>query len=318
MLDPRCLRALQAFALRGTIAAAAESLGYSPAAVSQQLSALERETGAALVERTARSATLTPAGRALAGRAAAILDALEAARAAALATAASTAGEISVSTIPTAATVVAPALTDLMARHPGLQVTLHQTGSATAIERVRTREVDLAVVDAWQTSRHPDLDVSLLARDPVVLAVPARHPHADRTTPLGLDHLAEAVDGRTWLCAPLGQPSRTIAEEILARSAARPAATWEVEGLGTIGQLVARSVGVALLPALALRDLPMSIATVPLRPARHRKLFAVTRPGSRPHPVVAACLRAVRSADWTGDEGEPTSTSTHVSTGPWI
>lgn len=301
MLDPQRLRALQAFALRGTIAAAAESLGYSPAAVSQQLSALERETGAPLFERTARSATLTPAGQALADRAGAILDALEAARAEALAVAGSTAGDIDVSTIPTAATVVAPALTDLMAEHRGLQVTLHQGGSAEAMERLRTREIDLAVVDTWQPSRQPDLDLRPLARDPLVLAVPARHPWADRSTPVGVDRLAEAVEGWTWLCAPAGQPSRTIAEEILGHSAARPAATWEVEGLTTIGQLVARGVGVALLPALALRGLSGSVATVGLRPARHRKLFAATRLGSPPHPAVAACLRAVRSADWTAD-----------------
>jgi DNA-binding transcriptional LysR family regulator len=298
MLDPQRLRALQVFALRGTIAAAAESLGYSPAAVSQQLSALERETGTPLLERTARSATLTPAGRALADRAGPILDALESARSETLAVAGGTAGDIGVSTIPTAATVVAPVLTDLMAEHRGLHVALHQSGSAEALQRLRTREVDLAVLDAWQPTREPDLVLSSLARDPLVLTIPARHPWADRATPVGLADLAEAVEGRTWLCAPMGQPSRTIAEEILARSAARPAATWEVEGLTTIGQLVGRGVGVALLPVLALRDLSGGVATVPLRPARHRRLVAATRRGSPPHPVVAACLRSVRSADW--------------------
>ncbi len=114
--------------------------------------------------------------------------------------------------------------------------------------------------------------------------------------------LAEAVVGRTWLCAPYGQPSRTVVDELLARSAARPSAIWEVEGLTTIGQLVARGVGVALLPMLALRDLPSNIATVPLRPARHRKLLAATRLGTQRHPVVAACLRAVRAAAGSGDQ----------------
>lgn len=302
MLDPQRLRALRAFALRGTIAAAADSLGYSPAGVSQQLSALERETGTQLIERTARSAVLTPAGQALADRAGPILDALEAARAEALAVAGEIAGDISVATIPTAATVVAPALADLMTEHSGLHVALHQSGSATASERVRTREVDLAVVDAWQPSRHPDLDLRLLARDPLVLAVPPAHPFAKRTAPVGRDQLAEAVAGRTWLCAPEDQPSRVVAEELLTRSGARPAATWEVEGLTTIGQLVARGVGIALLPELALRGLNGSVATMPVRPARHRKLYAATRPGSQRHPVLAACLRAVRTADWTVDE----------------
>lgn len=305
MLDPQRLRALQLFAARGTIAAAAESLGYSPAAVSQQLSALERETGTPLIERTARSATLTPAGRALAARAGAILDALEAARAEALAVAGSIAGDLVVSTVPTAATVVAPALTGLMTEHRGLQVALHQEGSAEALQRLRTREIDLAVVDAWEPSRQPDLDLAPLGRDPLVLTVPPRHPWAGRATPVATDRLADAVEGRTWLCAPSGQPSRTITDRILAHSAARPAATWEIEGLTTIGQLVARGVGVALLPTLALRGLSGSVATIPLRPARHRKLYAATRRGSARHPVVAACLGAVRSADWTADATGP-------------
>ena len=302
MLDPQRLRALRAFALRGTIAAAAESLGYSPAGVSQQLSALERETGTQLIERTARSAVLTPAGQALADRAGPILDALEAARAEALAVAGDVAGDITVSTIPTAATVVAPALTGLMTEHRGLRVALHQSGSAAALERVRTREVDLAVVDTWQPGRHPDLALRLLARDPLVLVVPPAHPFAERTAPVDRHRLAEAVEGRTGLCAPEDQPSRIVAEEILTRSGAEPAATWEVEGLSTIGQLVARGVGVALLPELALRGLTGSVAMMPVRPGRHRKLYAATRPGTQRHPVLAACLRAVRAGDWTPDD----------------
>jgi len=62
MLDVRKLRLLRELAHRGTIAAVAEALSYSPSAVSQQLTALERETGVPLLERTGRRVTLTPAG----------------------------------------------------------------------------------------------------------------------------------------------------------------------------------------------------------------------------------------------------------------
>ena len=53
------------FARRGSIAAAAQELGVSPSAVSQQLSALEREAQLPLIERTAHSAGLTDAGHEL-------------------------------------------------------------------------------------------------------------------------------------------------------------------------------------------------------------------------------------------------------------
>jgi DNA-binding transcriptional LysR family regulator len=66
MLDVHRLRLLCEFAERGTIAATAAALGYTPSAVSQQLAALEREAGAALLDRTARAAELTDAGRRLA------------------------------------------------------------------------------------------------------------------------------------------------------------------------------------------------------------------------------------------------------------
>src|SRR5438128_504007 len=62
-LDARRLRVLREVALRGTITAAAGTLGFTPSAVSQQLSALERESGTALLERTGRQVRLTDAGR---------------------------------------------------------------------------------------------------------------------------------------------------------------------------------------------------------------------------------------------------------------
>src|SRR5215471_18992203 len=55
MLDTHRLRLLREFAERGTIAATAAALGYTPSAVSQQLATLEREAGAVLLDRTARA-----------------------------------------------------------------------------------------------------------------------------------------------------------------------------------------------------------------------------------------------------------------------
>jgi DNA-binding transcriptional LysR family regulator len=69
MIDPRRLRVLQAVAASGSVAAAAQALHLTPPAVSQQLIALERETGASLIDRSGRQVTLTAAGRLLAGHA---------------------------------------------------------------------------------------------------------------------------------------------------------------------------------------------------------------------------------------------------------
>src|ERR1700743_64394 len=81
MLDLHRLRLLKEFAARGSIAATASSLGYTASAVSQQLASLEREAGAALLDRTARRAELTDTGRRLAGYAERILALVEEAEA---------------------------------------------------------------------------------------------------------------------------------------------------------------------------------------------------------------------------------------------
>src|SRR5690349_19988579 len=79
MLDLRRLRLLCEFARRGSIAASYAALSFTPSAVSQQLSTLEREAGMPLLDRTARSAELTDAGRRLAERAVDILATVQAA-----------------------------------------------------------------------------------------------------------------------------------------------------------------------------------------------------------------------------------------------
>src|ERR671939_516567 len=73
MLDVRRLRVLREVAAQGSFSGAADSLAYTQSAVSQQISALEREAGVTLVERNARGVRLTDAGEALARPADAIL-----------------------------------------------------------------------------------------------------------------------------------------------------------------------------------------------------------------------------------------------------
>ena len=65
MIDPRRLGVLQAVAVHGSVAATAGTLHLSPPAISQQLLALERETGACLIDRSGRRVRLTAAGRIL-------------------------------------------------------------------------------------------------------------------------------------------------------------------------------------------------------------------------------------------------------------
>src|ERR1700730_13478905 len=125
MLDTHRLRLLREFAERGTIAATAAALGYTPSAVSQQLAALEREAGAVLLDRSARAAELTDAGRRLADHAERFLALAEAAEADL--SAAGPAGRVTVTAFPTAAVAFGPALVRRVRAHPGLTLLLRET-----------------------------------------------------------------------------------------------------------------------------------------------------------------------------------------------
>src|SRR6201989_1135390 len=132
MLDLHRLRLLKEFAARGSIAATATALGYTASAVSQQLAALEREAGAALLDRTARRAELTDTGRRLADYAERILALVEEAESDVSAQAQDPSGRVVVSAFPSAAVAFAPDLANRLRAYPDLTLLLRQGGGGGA------------------------------------------------------------------------------------------------------------------------------------------------------------------------------------------
>ena len=301
MLDPRRLRLLREFAERGTIAATAAALGYTPSAVSQQLAALEREAGAILLDRTARAAELTDAGRRLVEHAERILAMIEAAEADL--SLAGPAGRVTVTAFPTAAVAFGPALVRRVRAHPGLTQLLRETQREEGLRLVRTGEADVALVADWsgrQTSAdsaRPGGTGALryypLIRDPVVLVLPRGHPAADPARPVDLEKLRD----EPWLAAPAGEPSRQAVDRLLASTGGVPQAPWEFEGLSTILSLVARGIGIAVLPrlTLAVGDRRVAVRELP-GPTEARDVYAVARASSVRRPSVAVILAALNAA----------------------
>lgn len=294
MLDTHRLRLLREFAERGTIAAAAAALGYTPSAVSQQLAALEREAGAVLLDRTARAAELTDAGRRLADHAELILAMVEAAEADL--SAAEPAGRVTVTAFPTAAVAFGPALVRRVRSHPGLALLLRETSGAEGLRLVRTGEADVALVDDWSgrlASGNGTLEFYHLIRDPLVLVLPRGHAAADPARPVDLASLRD----EPWMAAPAGEPSRQAVDRLLAGTGGMPQPPWEFEGLSAILSLVARGIGIAVLPRLTLaagdrrvaqRELPGSV--------QERDVYAVARTSSVRRPSVAVIVQALRTA----------------------
>src|SRR3984885_3948522 len=216
MLDTHRLRLLREFAERGTISATAAAPGDTPSAVSQQLAALERESGAVLLDRTARTAELTDAGRRLVEHAERILAMVEAAEAG-LSSAGPT-GRVTVTAFPTAAVAFGPALVRRVRAHPGMSLLLRETQREEGLRLGRSGEVDVALIADWSgrlTRPGPGssggseggeesgvLRFYRLLRDPVVLVLPRGHPFADPAKPVDLDELRD----EPWLAAPSGGP----------------------------------------------------------------------------------------------------------------
>jgi len=300
---------LHEFAARGSIARTAEALGYTPSAVSQQLAVLEREAGTPLLDRTARSAGLTPAGRRLAVHAERILAMVEEAESDLSAQAAQPSGRVVVTAFPSAAVAFAPALARSLRAHPKLSLLLREASPAEGLQLVRSGEVEAAIVDDW-TGRLSASLASLdgagaehgqgvltyyhLVRDPLVLVVARDHPAANPDLPVDL----RALRNEPWLAAPSGEPSRQAVDRLLAAVGLTPPVPSEFEGLGTVANLVARGLGIAIMPRLAVgayerrlvvRELPAGLDLA-------RDVFAVARTASVVRPSVAVIVSALRGA----------------------
>ncbi|ASU84989.1 LysR family transcriptional regulator [Nocardiopsis gilva YIM 90087] len=303
MLDLRRLKILREFAEHGTIAGTAQALGYTASAVSQQLSALEREVSASLLDRTARSAELTDTGRLLAEQAEQILALVEAAESALAAQTDVPRGRVTVTAFPTAAVAFAPKLAEILRRHERMQLVLRQAMEGTGAHKVSAGEIDVAVVDDWSglapDTRAGKLRHIHLLRDPMVLALPADHPLADPRRPVDLHRLRDEA----WIAAPHGEPSRQGTDRLLADIGGAPSAAWEFEGLGTILSLVARGIGIAAVPALALVSGSSGLAYRRFpEDAPSRDIYAVIRASSLRRPSIDVTLRALLTAASEMDE----------------
>src|SRR6478752_9220194 len=123
MLNVPRLRVLREVAYRGSLSAAAQTLSYTQSAVSQQIAALEAETGMALLERNPRGVTLTAAGQLLVGHADGILARLDAAEASLAAIAGLRGGRLRMASFPTAGATLMPiAIAAFRASYPEVEL----------------------------------------------------------------------------------------------------------------------------------------------------------------------------------------------------
>jgi DNA-binding transcriptional LysR family regulator len=185
VLDLHRLRLLRELEALGTVSAVGEALGYTTSAVSQQLAVLEREAGAALLERAGRNVRLTDAGRVLVRHARTLLDGAEEAEAEVAQVAAGrVAGTVRVSSFQSAfLRIVAPTVRSLAGTHPDVRVEASELEVEQGVPRLRLQHLDVVVGDEYDDQPRPvhrDLARSDLVRERVRIVMPEGHPLARR------------------------------------------------------------------------------------------------------------------------------------------
>ncbi|MDH6127185.1 LysR family transcriptional regulator [Kitasatospora sp. GP82] len=287
MLDVRRLRLLRELAHLGTIAAVADSLSFSPSAVSQQLSVLEREAGVPLLERSGRRVALTPAGRNLVRHAEAVLERLEQAGAELAHARRGLAGPLRIGTYPSAARSIIPAaLAELAGRHPGLVPMVTEVDPAAVAAALRAGELDVALIheyDLVPAEPEPGLAATAaLFTEPMYLAAPA---------PGGLAEHRHSP----WIMAPPGTLCHSMALRACEAAGFTPQVRHRIDDFTTVLALVAAGQGVALVPHLgttAGRYPGVTLTRLPM----YRRTRTAFRAGAGAHPAVAAFIAALHTA----------------------
>jgi DNA-binding transcriptional LysR family regulator len=297
VLDVRRLRVLHAVSLYGSVTAAAAALGYSAPAVSQQLAALEREVGMRLTERAGRGIELTPAAAILVAHTDALLARLDAAESDLAALRDQIAGHVTLAAFPSAgATIVPVAWAALAHAAPGVQLDLTEMEPEESLPAVLRGEIDVAVAHEYDLLPRP-LDPLFerreLARDPVLLAVPASSPlAANPARPVPLAGLA----GQPFL-APRGP---TSCAEMIQRACARagfvPRVVARATDFAVLLSLVAAGAGLTLVPELATQNLPEGVRLLHPADPVTRQIFTVSRRGGDRKPAVRVVLDALTEA----------------------
>jgi DNA-binding transcriptional LysR family regulator len=299
MLELRRLRLLRELHQRGTIAAVADALQFTPSAVSQQLALLEREAGVRLLERAGRGVRLTDAALVLVDHAEALLERAALAEADLAAAAGAVTGRGRIAGFQSVTLRLAlPAMEALARDAPRLRCEVIEAEPEQALPALALGDIDVVLGDEWehQPRRLPEgVQRHDLLRDVVHIVLPAGHPatrrHAEAIP------LAELAD-EAWTTGHV-----RMGWEEMTQRACRELGGFDPDirhraNDATISlALVARGLAVTLLPELPLSGREPGIEVRPIAEGSvSRAIFAATRTADAARPSTQALLAAVRDA----------------------
>jgi DNA-binding transcriptional LysR family regulator len=293
MIDLAALTSLRAVDTHGSVVAAAEALGFTPSAVSQQVKRLEKQTGVPLLERVGRGVILTDHGRHLVDAGGRLLADLEEVESTLHLRAGAVAGRLRVTAFSTAMRgLVAPVVRQLRDAHPDLTLSLTEREPWDTVDLVSSGQSDLGVVHRWGDLpiTIPDhLDTTVVAHDVADVVMRRDHPLAGRAavTPRDL------VDD-DWIATPEGTICRQWLTRMYAGTGRLPRIAHTSMEFDSHLALVRAGLGIALVPRLGRQPLGDELVGVPAHhPEPTREVIAVHRRSMADSPAVRAVLAAL-------------------------
>ncbi|HEX5541147.1 MAG TPA: LysR family transcriptional regulator [Micromonospora sp.] len=293
-LDLRRLRFLREFEERGTLGAVAAALGYSPSAVSQQLTVLEKEIGTRLFEKAGRGVRLTDAGQLLAQHAQVLLSAAEAAEADLAALSGEIRGTVRAGGLQSAARrLLVPAVARMVVDHPQVRPEIFELELEQALPGLRLGAVDLVIGDEYDGHPRPrpaGLRFALLHDEPLKVVLPATHPLARPGGPVAVAMLRSEV----WAASAEGTGHHAmVVGTCRSLGGYEPDLRHRSSDADVQLELVRVAGAVALMPALTLPANDPALAVRDVAEASlMRRLVVVTR-DTPPAPALTALLAAV-------------------------
>lgn len=297
MIEVGALRALRAVAALGTLARAADDLGFTASAVSQQIKRLERQVGVPVLAPAGRGVVLTPAGQAIVDSAPEVFQALERCAEAAQSVAdGAPRGALRVVAFSTAIRgLLAPMVSRLSTRCPDLRLHITEQDPDQALHSVESGTADLALVhdaDGLPADLPPSLTERLMHTDVGDVVIHRGHPLARHDTPL----TSADLTGHAWVTSPPGTVCHQWFRRLFADVPEHPDVRHLVDDFATQLSLVASGEVIALIPRLARPPLGDGLVSRPLLRPPKRAVQAAWRHSANSSPALQAVLAELAGA----------------------
>src|SRR3954451_11528432 len=295
MLDVNPLRILREVAQQGSFSAAADSMHLTQSAVSQQIAALERETGTKLIDRNRGNLRLTDPGEALVCHTDAVMARLDEAERELQDIAGLHGGRVRMVSFPTAgATVVIKAVAAFRRKYPEVEIQLTEAEPEVSIPQLRAGDHDLALVydyDYVPLSPERDLELHPLLEEHMQLAMSKDHPLASEKKVALAD-----VSEETWIVGTDETGTCGFNCMLACRNAGfEPQIGFQSDDYQVHQSLVSAGMGVSLVPELLLTGRNPGLRALDIDPEPPvRRIWALTRPEATRTPATDAMLDVLR------------------------